>query len=107
MLRLVVIPLLIVVCLVLVIRNQRQSDALFLLTVGGSGFAFSRGVKLLGPLHPDDKWPGVALIAVRLTVTLVACIAFTERSRSSGKRVSETAKESTMTGPDAALKQQG
>jgi multisubunit Na+/H+ antiporter MnhE subunit len=69
-------PLFVIGLIIWVIKTQRYSDGLFLLTVAVSAITFLGGTELLGPLHPEAKWQGVALIAVSLVVILVAAIAF-------------------------------
>lgn len=83
MLHLIIIPLIIITCLVLVIKNHRHSDALFSLIAIGSVFAFLRGAQLLDLKHPDSQWQGVALIAISLIVALIAAIAFKAYSKAS------------------------
>jgi multisubunit Na+/H+ antiporter MnhE subunit len=69
-------PLFVIGLIIWVIKTQRYSDGLFLLTVAVSARTFLGGAELLGPLHPEAKWQGVALVAVSLVVMLVAAIAF-------------------------------
>ncbi len=72
-------PLFVIGLIIWVIKTQRYSDGLFLLTVAVSAITFLGGVDLLGPLHPEARWQGVALIAVSLIVMLVAAMAFMAR----------------------------
>ena len=59
-----------------VLKSQRYSDGLFLLTVAASGITFLKGLDLLGPVHSETNGRGVALVSISLVVILVAAIAF-------------------------------